>query len=204
MKINKTYSNKIEINGSKKQGIKMSFILSSIKNTGTKLIKCAGFYTRKEIKIVIIGLSNAGKTTLLEVLLSDVLPKYTLINDTILPENIIFNIYNLDPDIIYKKTKKHYYIPFNCIIFVVDASDASNINKNVKELNKILLAFRDIEIPIAVIGNKIDVEKSYTKEEFKRCMYLHNEPDNVKVFMCSARTKSGIEDPLLWLFSKIE
>lgn len=77
----------------------------------------------------------------------------------------------------------------NIAVVAFDLSDAGSLTEGVRQIE----AFRDshgTDVPIILVGNKLDLNRALTKEEVRDCAKLQN----VRCFETSAATGEGIEE----------
>lgn len=182
----------------------MFSILNVVYNFGSWLMLSTGLYTKKA-NTVIIGLDNAGKTTLLQLLktnrISSHIPTTHPNKEVVTVGNITFNTFDLGGHVATRRLWKNYFINVDCIIFVVDTSDYERFPECRKELNNII---SDMEnTPILVLGNKIDRPTSCSRSSLSYQLGINEKEDIVGLFMCSIVKKVGIKEGFAWLSSKI-
>ncbi|KAK5582971.1 hypothetical protein RB653_004561 [Dictyostelium firmibasis] len=170
-----------------------------------------GFF-KKEAKIVIIGLGNAGKTTLLHLLVTGNLKTHT---PTIRPNadsftfgNVNFKAYDLGGQNNLRFLWKQY-IPDNktIIVFMVDSTDYNSIIESKSEIHDILSDENLGESPLLILGSKTDAQAHYNREnlidllDIRRFGLGLNRPNGVPLdlLMISSVNKNGIVDMLNWL-----
>ena len=169
------------------------------------LMGSLGLY-QKSGELVFLGLDNAGKTTLLHVLKDDT---YTQTDSTIHPhseeltiDNVRFNTFDLGGHEVARKIWKNYVGTVNGIIYMIDTTDHERMDETCKELVKLLEMPELADVPICVLGNKIDKPGSMPEEELREALDLmphvtygkdHSNPNpggrKVEIFMCSVLKK---------------
>ena len=125
-------------------------------------------FETKSLKIVLLGLENAGKTTFMQYLQKD-----NDVGDTIptvgfnIGETFMFEKQGLVFDIGGKNCSmwKHYVEDINVIIFIIDISDLKRKIKLQEEL--LNLAYNiDSETQIVFLLNKVDLAPNYYIKDF--------------------------------------
>ncbi|KAF4690418.1 hypothetical protein FOZ60_017372 [Perkinsus olseni] len=113
---------------------------------------------------------------------------------------------------------KDYYATVDGIIFLVDAADRTRFLEAAEELRQLLECQELCTVPIAVLGNKIDIRNAAGEEEFRQCLGLHSHTTfgrevksgaaqsaqesgirPVEVFMCSVVKRMGYAEGFKWL-----
>lgn len=141
---------------------------------------------QKNLKIIIMGLDNAGKTAILNSFFkinTDSAPTFGYKTHCIKYNEFCINLVEIGGQYCFKEHWSNYFEKTDGIIFVVDSTD----NRNYCEyLNDII----DLNIPICIMYNKSDIlrNKSNIKDgEFYTNIY---EPESIRI---------GVD----WLIDKI-
>merc|ERR1711934_212405 len=110
--------------------------------TFTKLFAKLGY--KKDCRILMVGLDNAGKTTVLYKLkLGEVVTTIPTIGfnvETVEYKNITFTVWDVGGQSKIRPLWRHYYQGTNGIIFVVDSMDRDRIEDAREELARLLSA----------------------------------------------------------------
>ena len=113
---------------------------------------------KKEIRVTMIGLDAAGKTTILfKLKLGDVVhaqPVVGLNVETVQYKKVKFTIWDLGGQDKIRKLWKHYYKNTQALIFVVDSSDRERIELAKNELHKLLSEEELKDAVVLVLANK--------------------------------------------------
>ena len=125
-------------------------------------------FSKKEIRILMVGLDAAGKTTILYKLkLGEVVTTIPTIGfnvETVEYNNIFFNVWDIGGQDKIRPLWRHYYQNIQGIIFVVDSSDKERIDESISLQNNVknelhqLLSNDDIkDVVLLVLANKQDL-----------------------------------------------
>ena len=188
----------------------MSYLWGYVKGMVNSVLGYLGLYNKKD-NLVFLGLDNAGKSDLLHVLKAD---RVTQTRPTIHPHseelkmgNLVLNTYDLGGHETARKIWKDYFPAVNAILFLVDAVDVNRFPEAYKELKEILETPELVNIPIAILGNKIDMAGAVSVEELKAALHydelLANENRPMEIFMISVTKKIGFTQALEWVSSKL-
>ena len=188
----------------------MSYLWGYVKGMVNSVLGYLGLYNKKA-NIVFLGLDNAGKSALLHVLKTD---RVTQTRPTIHPHseelkmgNLVLNTYDLGGHETARKIWKDYFPAVNAILFLVDSVDVKRFPEAYKELNEILETPELVNIPIAILGNKIDMAGAVSIEELKAALHydelMAKENRPMEVFMTSVTKKIGFSAALEWISSKL-
>ncbi|XP_056018303.1 uncharacterized protein LOC125671615 [Ostrea edulis] len=169
-----------------------------------------GFYRRA--KLMIIGLDNAGKSTLLSLLKHGKLvqhpPTPRPVSEEMTLAGTTFTAYDLGGHQMARRLWREYMPAINAVIFVIDATDKERILEARAELKGILASELPPEIPVAILGNKTDKSGCYGMEELIQVLDLQQElisnQENTsnrecKLFMTTMVYRQGYGDAFRWL-----
>ena len=188
----------------------MSFLWGYVKSMYNSVLGYLGLYNKKA-NIVFLGLDNAGKSALLHVLKTD---RVTQTRPTIHPHseelkmgNLVLNTFDLGGHVTARKIWKDYFPAVNAILFLVDAVDVKRFPEAKQELESILETPELVNIPVAILGNKIDMAGAVSVEELKEALnydeLLAKETRPMEIFMVSVTKKIGFTQALEWISSKL-
>jgi len=175
-----------------------------------------GFLARKEARIIFVGLDNAGKSTLLRVLKEG---RIAALQPTVHPnaEELIFGklrikAFDIGGHLTARRLWRDYYANVNGMVFVVDAADRTRFVEAEEELRNLLDDPCLARVPIAVLGNKIDIPVAASEEELRSSLGLYTHMTcgrdlkkcdesvrPVELFMVSLVKKMGHVEALRWL-----
>ena len=193
----------------------MSFVLNFFKN----ILYGLGLWKIKA-KILFLGLDNAGKTTLLTVLkhqkVSQMPPTKHAHSEELSIQNVNIHAFDLGGHEAMRKVWREYFTKIDAVVYLVDSADPERFEESKEELDK-LLNTEDIgNIPVLVLGNKIDKKDAVGEDEFRLALGLATQSsfgvqklDNiggksVEVFMCSVFKRVGFKEGLEWLTEKLK
>ena len=188
----------------------MSYLWGYVKGMVNSVLGYLGLYNKKA-NIVFLGLDNAGKSALLHVLKTD---RVTQTKPTIHPHseelkmgNLVLNTYDLGGHVTARKIWKDYFPAVNAILFLVDSVDVGRFKEARKELDSILETPQLVNIPIAILGNKIDMAGAVSLEELKEALnyddLVARETRPMEIFMVSVTKKIGYSKALEWISTKL-
>ena len=158
-------------------------------------------------RIVMLGLDNAGKTTILYNLkLGQVITTIPTVGFNI--ESLKYKKFEL---IIWdlsgqKKTRilwKHYFMNCDAIIYVVDSTDKERIQEAEEELSDVLKSEFLKNSKILVFANKQDKEDCLSEKEIYEKLKINFVSHEIYIQRCSAITGEGLQEGLEWLSNKL-
>ncbi|CAD7692720.1 unnamed protein product [Nyctereutes procyonoides] len=170
----------------------MPFIFEWIYNGFSSVLQFLGLY-KKSVKLVFLGLDNAGKTTLLHMLKDDRLgqhvPTLHLTSEELTIAGMTFTTFEL---------------AINGIVFLVDCVDHPHLVVSKVELNALMTDETISNVPILILGNKID---TISEEKLWEIFGLYGQTTEkvnmtlkelnacpMEVFMCSVLKRQGYSE----------
>mmetsp|Transcript_63121 Transcript_63121/g.121605 ORF Transcript_63121/g.121605 Transcript_63121/m.121605 type:complete len:181 (+) Transcript_63121:47-589(+) len=162
----------------------------------------------KEVRILILGLDNAGKTTILYRLQVDevvqTIPTIGFNVETVQYKNIKLQVWDLGGQTSIRPYWRCYYPNTNAIIYVVDSADADRIGDSKEEL-KLMLDEEDLKgVTLLVFANKQDLPGSMSAADVSESLGLTElRSRQWAIFQTSAVKGSGINEGLDWLVGVI-
>merc|ERR1712233_116092 len=161
-------------------------------------------FGKKEMRILMVGLDAAGKTTILYKLkLGEVVTTIPTIGfnvETVEYKNISFTVWDVGGQDKIRPLWRHYYQGTQGLIFVVDSNDRDRAEDAREELNKMLNEDEMRDAVLLVFANKQDLPNAMPAAEVTEKLGLAN-MRNRQWFIQSAcaTTGDGLYEGLDWL-----
>mmetsp|Transcript_102558 Transcript_102558/g.142957 ORF Transcript_102558/g.142957 Transcript_102558/m.142957 type:complete len:181 (+) Transcript_102558:92-634(+) len=158
----------------------------------------------KEMRILMLGLDAAGKTTILYRLkLSEVVTTIPTVGfnvETVEYRNINLTIWDVGGQDKIRRLWRHYYQGTDGLIFVVDSSDRDRINDARDELHHMLGEPEMEKAALLVLANKQDLPNAMSASDVMHALELQK-MQHRKWFIqaTSAPTGDGLYEGLDWL-----
>ncbi|KAH7267574.1 ADP-ribosylation factor family-domain-containing protein [Fusarium redolens] len=158
----------------------------------------------KEMRILMLGLDNAGKTTIVKRVMGEdvntVSPTLGFIIKTIDYEGYKLNIWDVGGQKTLRSYWRNYFEKTDALIWVVDATDRLRIQDCRDELQGLLLEERLAGASLLVFANKTDVEGCMTEEEILSELQLESiRTHRWHILPCSAMTGANLKEGLSWV-----
>ncbi|KAL0350489.1 UNVERIFIED_CONTAM: ADP-ribosylation factor-like protein 8b [Sesamum radiatum] len=150
------------------------------------------------MELSLIGLQNAGKTSLVNVVATggyseDMIP--TMYVQKPISSHILSSMFPNNLEFYYVRNPKLLKT-----MYVVDAADHDNISISRSELHDLLSKPSLSGIPLLVLGNKIDKPQALSKQALTDQMGLKSITDReVCCFMISCKNSTNIDQVIDWL-----
>lgn len=145
------------------------------------LLEKLGFKGEEPIRVCMLGLDAAGKTTILKKLKFSkslrTIPTMGYNVDTVNPcKGLTLTIWDIGGQHKIRELWKHYYNTTEGLIYVVDSADSNRFVEAATELNAILTENEMTRIPLVVLANKQDLPGAIDLKNMEGVLQLHNLP----------------------------
>ncbi|CAD8183558.1 unnamed protein product [Paramecium octaurelia] len=165
--------------------------------------------SRKEMRILILGLDKSGKTTILYKLHSNELiqtaPTMGFNVETLTYKNLKFQAWDLGGQNDLRIYWKCYYPNTNGIIYVIDSFDEGRLKTSKEELMNILQSQELKDVPLLILANKQDMQGALSETQI--CEFLKLEVKKTRkwtIVKCSALTGLGLNEGMQWMANAIK
>ncbi|GFR50159.1 hypothetical protein Agub_g12324, partial [Astrephomene gubernaculifera] len=161
----------------------------------------------KEYKIVMVGLDNAGKTTILYKLhLGEVVQATATVGsnvELIRFKNIQLEIWDLGGQQNLRPFWATYFKNTDAVIMVVDSTDRARVGVTKSELFNLLESEELAQTPILVYANKQDLRDAMSVEELTSALQLHSiRNHDWHIQACCALTGEGLLEGVNWVYQR--
>jgi len=162
------------------------------------------FFGYAEFKVLILGLDNAGKTTILyKLFLNEVVATTPTIGSNVeelVYKNIRFLMWDLGGQEILRPSWNTFYINSHAVVLVVDSTDRERIGIVNEELMRMLSNENLSSSIILVFANKQDLKDAMSAAEISTALGLSNIKDHAwHIQVCCALTGDGLNEGLEWI-----
>ncbi|KAB5523011.1 ADP-ribosylation factor family-domain-containing protein [Coniochaeta sp. 2T2.1] len=158
----------------------------------------------KELRILMLGLDNAGKTTIVKRIMGEdvntVSPTLGFIIKTIDYQGYKLNIWDVGGQKTLRSYWRNYFEKTDALIWVVDATDRLRMDDCKEELHGLLQEERLSGASLLVFANKSDVTGCMTSEEILHALQLKAiKTHRWNILQCSGITGENLEEGLAWV-----
>jgi len=159
---------------------------------------------KTEMRILMVGLDAAGKTTILYKLkLGEVVTTIPTIGfnvETVEYKNLSFTVWDVGGQDKIRPLWRHYYQGTNGLIYVVDSNDRDRTEDAREELTKMLNEDEMRDAVVLVFANKQDLPNAMPAAEVTEKLGLHNlRHRQWYIQSACATTGDGLYEGLDWL-----
>ena len=183
--------------------------LPSLSLQGSFFTKLFDSFGKKEMRILMVGLDAAGKTTILYKLkLGEVVTTIPTIGfnvETVEYKNISFTVWDVGGQDKIRPLWRHYYQNTQGLIFVVDSNDRDRVDAAHEELHKMLNEDELREAIVLVFANKQDLPNAMSAAEITDKLGLHSLRSRSWYIQATcATTGDGLYEGLDWLSNTLK
>jgi len=161
-------------------------------------------FSKKDMRILMVGLDAAGKTTILYKLkLGEIVTTIPTIGfnvETVEYKNINFTVWDVGGQDKIRPLWRHYFQNTQGLIFVVDSNDRERVNEAHDELNKMLNEDELRDAAVLVFANKQDLPNAMSVAEITDKLGLHSLRSRKWYIQSTCATSGdGLYEGLDWL-----
>lgn len=169
----------------------------------------SNLFGHKEMRILMVGLDGAGKTTVLYKLkLGEVVTTIPTIGfnvETVEYKNISFTVWDVGGQDKIRPLWRHYFRNTEGIIFVVDSNDRSRISEAREVLQRMLNEDEIRNAVLLVFANKQDLPEAMSAAEITEKLGLHSIRQRPWFIQATCATSGeGLYEGLEWLSNSLK
>ncbi|KAK3520558.1 hypothetical protein QTP70_026491 [Hemibagrus guttatus] len=166
-------------------------------------------FGKKEMRILMVGLDAAGKTTILYKLkLGEIVTTIPTIGfnvETVEYKNISFTVWDVGGQDKIRPLWRHYFQNTQGLIFVVDSNDRERVNEAREELTRMLAEDELRDAVLLVFANKQDLPNAMNAAEITDKLGLHSlRHRNWYIQATCATSGDGLYEGLDWLSNQLK
>ncbi|XP_075900478.1 ADP-ribosylation factor 4 [Nelusetta ayraudi] len=164
-------------------------------------------FGKKQMRILMVGLDAAGKTTILYKLkLGEIVTTIPTIGfnvETVEYKNICFTVWDVGGQDKIRPLWRHYFQNTQGLIFVVDSNDRERVEESAEELKKMIQEDELKDAIILVFANKQDLPNAMGVSELTDKLGLNSMRRNVYAQATCATQGTGLYEGLDWLSNEL-
>lgn len=164
----------------------------------------------KELRILMIGLDNSGKTTILYKLklgtAENTVPTVGFNVETIKYKNILINAWDIGGQERLRALWRHYFSGTDILVFVIDSNDLDRLEKAKFEMFKVLNDKELKNCDIVILANKQDLPDAIDPKDLIEKFELDKLSPNHqwKIIPTIATKGNGLPELLDWISNKYD
>ncbi|KYQ92982.1 ADP-ribosylation factor [Tieghemostelium lacteum] len=162
------------------------------------------FKKNKDVRVLMLGLDNAGKSTLLyRIKLKETvqtIPTVGFSVESVKVDDHRYTIWDVGGQVTIRALWRHYYVGTQVVIYVVDSNDLDRLEESKQQLFMVLNDPEMQQAILLVYANKSDLPQSRPVAEITEKMGLDQIVNRKwSIFSCCALTGEGVEQGFAWL-----
>ncbi|KAG5891568.1 hypothetical protein JTB14_015835 [Gonioctena quinquepunctata] len=163
----------------------------------------------RELRLLVLGLDNAGKTTILKMLASEditnVTPTAGFNIKSVISEGFKLNVWDIGGQRKIRPYWKNYFENTDVLIYVVDCADKKRLEETGIELYELLGDDKLRNVPLLVYANKQDLPDSLSAAELAKTLGLPTIKNRAwQIQACSATQGIGVREGMEWVCKSIK
>ncbi|XP_062405390.1 ADP-ribosylation factor-like protein 3 [Sardina pilchardus] len=164
--------------------------------------------SEQELRIVLLGLDNAGKTTLLKSLASEdvstITPTQGFNIKSVASHGMKLNVWDIGGQRKIRTFWKKYLENTDLLIYVIDSADKKRFEETGLELAELIDEENLKGVPVLIFANKQDLATASPASEIAEGLNLHTYRDRVwQIQACSAVSGEGVQDGMNWICNNL-
>ncbi|PAA56067.1 hypothetical protein BOX15_Mlig030402g1, partial [Macrostomum lignano] len=162
----------------------------------------------QEVRILTLGLDNAGKTTILKALASEdishITPTQGFNIKSVQSQGFKLNVWDIGGQRKIRPYWKNYFDNTDVLIYVIDSSDKKRFEETGEELFELLEEEKLSGVPVLIFANKQDLMGASRADEISKGLNLVSIRDRPwQIQGCSALKGEGIQQGLEWVMNSV-
>ena len=158
----------------------------------------------KDCKVVMLGLDNAGKTTVLNTLAQgnnyEIAPTRGFNVQSLKTKDLTLQVHDVGGQASTWRLWPSFLTNVDVLVFVIDSSDRSRLHEVARAMKFLLTNDKLSGIPMLLWANKQDLLNAMTPSEIVHSLDLQLIKDrSFQVIGCSTRDKVGLADGVDWI-----
>ncbi|CAH0476428.1 unnamed protein product [Peronospora belbahrii] len=164
----------------------------------------------KEIRVLMLGLDNAGKTTILKKYMgqdiTEISPTLGFDIQTLEYKDFKLNVWDVGGQQTIRSYWRNYFEQTDGLVWVVDSADRRRLEDCKRELENLLSQEKLAGATVLIFANKQDLPGALSSAAIADALGLHSAQFSSRhwsIISCSAVTGDGLVDGIDWLVGDI-
>merc|ERR1712061_444630 len=160
----------------------------------------------QEARILMLGLDNAGKTTILKQMsqedISHVMPTQGFNIKSLVQDGFKLNVWDIGGQKTIRPYWSNYFESTDALVYVIDSSDGRRLEESSAELRELLNEDKLAGVPLLAFANKQDLMQASPADEISGALGLSGISDRTwNIQACSAKNGDGLQEGMEWLIA---
>mmetsp|Transcript_12406 Transcript_12406/g.18796 ORF Transcript_12406/g.18796 Transcript_12406/m.18796 type:complete len:189 (+) Transcript_12406:18-584(+) len=162
----------------------------------------------REVRILVLGLDNSGKTTVLRKLSAEdiqhVTPTQGFNVKSLIQSDLKMNVWDVGGQKTIRPYWRNYFESTDALIYVIDSADRRRMEETGIELQQLLEEDKLSGVPLLIYANKQDLLSALSAAELTAGLNLHAIRDRQWIIVpCSAKTGEGLQDGIDFIVEEL-
>jgi len=164
----------------------------------------------KQIRLLVLGLDNSGKTSIVKSILgqdvNETSPTLGFTINTLKHGDYSINLWDIGGQTTIRSYWRNYFEQTDGVVWVVDSSDKLRLNDCKDELHNLLKQDKLAGSTLLVLCNKQDIEGALTPDQIREVLELDSITTRHWMIMpCSAlnNKEKGVEKGFKWILDDV-
>merc|ERR1712176_340889 len=163
----------------------------------------------QEARILMLGLDNAGKTTILKKMseedISHIMPAQGFNIKSLIHEGFKLNVWDIGGQKTIRPYWSNYFESSDALVYVIDSSDERRLEESGQELKELLAEDKLASIPLLIFANKQDLLQAQKCDEISQFLQLENTVTDRTwtIQASSAKEGTGLLEGMEWLVEEM-
>jgi len=162
----------------------------------------------KEARVLVLGLDNSGKTTILKKLsdedASHIMPTQGFNIKSLMHEGFKLNVWDIGGQKSIRPYWRNYFDNSDALIYVIDSADKRRLEEAGIEMQQLLEEDKLAGVPLLIFANKQDLISAQSDEDIVEKLKLNDIRDRQwKIQSCSAKTGDGLQEGMEWMVQQV-
>eukprot|EP00932_Pfiesteria_piscicida_P020333 SRR837773.7138.p1 GENE.SRR837773.7138~~SRR837773.7138.p1 ORF type:complete len:170 (-),score=99.40 SRR837773.7138:98-607(-) len=158
----------------------------------------------KEARILMLGLDNAGKTTILKKMseedISTIAPTQGFNIKSLVQGDFKLNVWDIGGQRSIRQYWSNYFESSDALVYVVDSSDGKRLAESSEELKQLLGEESLAKVPVLIFANKQDLVSAVPADEIIAELKLGDIAGHTwNIQACSAMDGTGLQEGMEWV-----
>ncbi|GLC42262.1 ADP-ribosylation factor protein 3 [Pleodorina starrii] len=162
-----------------------------------------------EARILVLGLDNAGKTTILRALseedITTITPTQGFNIKSLSRDGFNLKIWDIGGQKTIRPYWRNYFDQTDALIYVIDSSDRKRLDESHDELTHLLEDDKMAGVPLLVFANKQDLMGAAAADEIAETLQLTSIRDRPwQIQAASAKNGTGLKEGMEWVLKQVK
>merc|ERR1712087_619053 len=164
----------------------------------------------QEARILMGGLDNAGKTTILKKMseedISHIMPTQGFNIKSLVQDGFKLNVWDIGGQKTIRAYWSNYFEASDALVYVIDSSDGRRLEESGEELRELLAEDKLANVPLLIFANKQDLLQAVPADEITQTLGLAGMA-GARIWTiqaCSATAGYGLQDGMEWFVGQCQ